>query len=569
MSATCVLPREVPADSKQVIPEGATPRGVATDDVRITTAPPSSTTTTDDHAFLAWHEHFTKSPRFERPFVTQTAKGKQVAYFMRTKRPAYVEDWLRMDNERMRCRACATSAANLLSLVGPDNVPFCTPPSDDVRTQAAFKDIETYCTNPSNAQRSVCTDRVYVVTTDIITEDGTNPVFDHYAARTLECTAPELNQAHINRVLHMYIPIVMRMFKTQGVPGIRDSIAHLEVAMEKVAFAKTKLAYGIQWFKDHIIEDFNHKVVRVQLEHVVNAIITVLPTSTTVDEIPIIHQLNKTTFPLLVSCDGVESLIGLMRAQFDVYTYQKPTAEPSTGNIQIGMKKLGDFTNTIMTLEQADAHGMVRCPDGTPITQSSMGILAAQLAAKKQATQSARPKSAAGFAARAGDLAPTTLAQLMTSMPSNLYISTKNIAKLLLIETTLKEEARCVPFFHGVVNVNDDLFTPRVYRQVIGIIKFGGIGASPVRFGIILKDEQAVCSRNSCCFASFLSVSYNRECRDAFELLNTELPLRGLTGPNLACGLYSSVCDNETKLITPLTFRIGTTGTPFSIAKSA
>jgi len=521
--------------------------------------------------FVEWHAHFLESGILHETFTADTKAGERVVYFMRVTPPVHVEKWLKRDFKRMKCRACNKSAKTILSLRGPDGIPFTTPPpSKEVGALDAFKEIESYCEDPLLVPALLRTDRIFIVNSPLITEEGTNPEFSHYAVQTANSTSPALDSTHIERVLHTYIPIVMRMFELHAVPGIFASLACLEAAMEKVSRAKTELGYGIEWFKDQVGEDFNQHSVQFKLSIVVSAIIKVLPTSTTDVEIPMIHQLKNTTFPMLVKCNSVGGLIGLMRNLFDVTTHKVPTAEPSLGTMLIGAAKLGNFTNTVMTIQQACGYGIVLCPVSTP-SSSSSGVIAARIAAKRQelAGASARPKSAAGFASRSDYVFPTTLKALMDSMPSDLYVNMANTGKLILVETTLKEEARCVPFFHGVVNVNTLVRYPDDYRKVVGILKFGGVGAQPVRFGIVTENATVPPTNNSCCFQTFLSVSYNRTCRDAFQIHNTDMQLLGKTGPNLACGVYTSVHDDATALGTPITFRKGPTGTPFRISNSA
>ena len=88
------------------------------------------------------------------------------------------------------------------------------------------------------------------------------------------------------------------------------------------------------------------------------------------------HQANNTILNLLEHAYNVRALEKMILKLCEPSRYQRRVAPPKAGNVKAAMGKLGDFTNTMFTMDELEKH-----KDCIKIKSSisSMGAFASQL----------------------------------------------------------------------------------------------------------------------------------------------------------------------------------------------
>lgn len=268
---------------------------------------------------------------------------------------------------------------------------------------------------------------------------------------------------------------------------------------------------------------------------------------------PFYHTVNSNIIDLLRSAKTKEGMTKLIKERLSPLTYQRrdPNANLAEGEINIAIKHLGEFSNSVMTMEEVSKQPHAVVLGATPSSSMKGFQTLLSKAAKKPDID-----SPSGFAARAGSHGVAakikTMDQLLTFLENNpgtkLEMRTDDWRLCYVAKTTLKEEARCHPHFWGFSQHRGALqLGLSIWAEVTGILPmykyiegYGNIvfffRGSRVPHGVI----------GNCNFPELLSSEYKRTCGKAFERLNTLSKIEIPEGP-IAVGLgMSSVNEMKT-----------------------
>jgi hypothetical protein len=268
----------------------------------------------------------------------------------------------------------------------------------------------------------------------------------------------------------------------------------------------------------------------------------------------VFQQAYNNVLPVLGDAHNKKALISILTTRLSPTNYQRPsqTKELSLGAIQNAEKILGDFSNRVMTQEEAAELPHAITLLGLTSTTGSL-----------QAFQKMRPppKTAYGFANRSGKAASfTRLSKLLDFLGQHpdhrLFIKVTHTAPSYVAHTTLRPELLSVPHFWAYMT--DPTFWSRMvekeYEEVSVIVPLYKY-TTYKNIIFLLRHLRQIPSFKNCCFPEFLSLQHRRTCRDAFERLNKEMPI-SLSDHPMAVGCGLSVINAAGDLHRPLHLRL-------------
>lgn len=311
------------------------------------------------------------------------------------------------------------------------------------------------------------------------------------------------------------------------------------------------------------------------------------------------------------------ALTALIATRLDPHNYQRRTADPSAGALSIAMRTLGDFANTIFTLERAcaaipeaieHAHGAAllghgvgvggggeadpssvakAAPPASAAAGGSMSVFAAKLAELKLRDNFKAHGGGASFAARVGKSEASARAIELEQRISKLDSVTDFVAlareagaglrveisvtslngnpEIYLAETTLPAGLRCQRHFWAFAS---GLFASGAAP--------GAGGWTPVAHTVpayeytagfknvffilpsLARDgvEGRGLKRGNCCFPVFLSTEARRTCGAAFEMINRTATITVPEAGPLAVGIGASAVDLAGRLSQSVNLRV-------------
>lgn len=231
---------------------------------------------------------------------------------------------------------------------------------------------------------------------------------------------------------------------------------------------------------------------------------------------------------LLEMARSAEQMRTLCETRLSPLNYQRPTESASVGQIENAMKYLGDFTNTLMTIDesiQLVPDTVVIAPPRTADISSSSSGFAKQLANLK-------PRVDHTFADRCMQYdenreienikSVTDLMNFVSSHGAKVEVQDGNV--VYLVNTTLAQDKISVPFFWAFSRASVSTIGMKLgsWTEVTHIIPvWKSLAGTRYKFVVfVIKNAQPNIVGN-CCFPEFLSSEYSRVCRSAFEGLNT------------------------------------------------
>jgi len=285
-------------------------------------------------------------------------------------------------------------------------------------------------------------------------------------------------RANYDRLFCKYMRLVHHIFLEHGEPGI---VALLELMCEQMHNS----TYGYmaeastRWLQRNISENFRELSLRDQDNCVIRAILDgnfgSLDTYDPV--ITHVHQVGKNILQMLACAGNKKQLLQLLETRFAPSNYQRTTAPLTEGMIKMTQDSLGEFTNTLLTLERAvEAHGAHLVPE--PNVQSSTGAYAEL--GKSAQKQHKKKNSAAEFASRAE---VQTIVKLYEAPPAGLQIKTTGNSLVTTAETTLDPKflrfGQLLWAFHNTSGGLENVIagSHKTFRKVLGIMLFGARGA--------------------------------------------------------------------------------------------
>jgi hypothetical protein len=279
------------------------------------------------------------------------------------------------------------------------------------------------------------------------------------------------------------------------------------------------------------------------------------------------HTVNRNIIDLLGSAYNEDAMIKMIteRLSPENHLRRDPNADLSENEIKIAMNQLGDFTNTMMTLDEAASqpHAIVL----NVKEKSSLDDFKQLIDVTKKDKDMNAP---ANFAARSGNSAAVleikdikTFEQLFGYLIKNpntkLEVNTETLTPCYMAKTTLKEEALAHPhlwlFLNGDKASKLSLGTWATVNTIVPMYKYI---KNHRNFVFFMNETKIVGNVPNCNLPVYLSSKYTRVCGKAYERLNT---LSNITVPvgQVAIGMGSSIKDEANNLFQPIKLRINDT----------
>jgi len=271
------------------------------------------------------------------------------------------------------------------------------------------------------------------------------------------------------------------------------------------------------------------------------------------------QQLNQLV-GLMESAKNEDAMRKLVEERLHPSNYQRPTADPSEGNVDVAMRLLGDFK---ITVDKISDH-----PNAVPIgiTKSiefsaMQGFEALKISAQKK-------EKSETFADRCGGTkqsqiqAITTCKKLVDYCRSHPESNIKFLfggTLLYYSSNTLGSDKLCYPFTWAFQNYNTlSQWNIKSGSSVTHIIP-GYERLENTSFKhILFVCEGASMSANTPVntFPEFLKSEYRRTCGKAYEALKNTMKLEIPSGETLAFGVGTSACDERGRLSTNIELTI-------------
>lgn len=389
---------------------------------------------------------------------------------------------------------------------------------------------------------------------------------------------------------HKYFPLIMSMFTANGVNGITDSLsASIALFNAKDASDQYKIPYGdkikwaFEWMKTNITDTFSHQSPLDQVVQVTHALFSgnLSPNSVKGSDpiMTVFHQMNLNGLDVMKCANDEKAFITIMKDRFSPENHCRPTAAPSTGQVNNAINMLGDFKNTIMTRSQAiDEFGAIPYALATDPVQTAVAVadIHSSMNAFDKMKVSANPNEssgAAGFASRVKKtsseiLTPKTLQDLLNIPGVYLEVNVSSMTPGTACTTTLGHKVKYphLWMFHQYQSPSKYGMKDN-WARVTAILPVNKEGGRHRSYIFICSTATPHSSMPNCCFPDFLSTEYARTCRNAFEQLN------GMTHPVIpsegpyAMGVGTSITGTDGSFVRA--FKVRVNGKEATISKFA
>jgi len=358
---------------------------------------------------------------------------------------------------------------------------------------------------------------------------------------------------------HKYFPLLMHMFSTHGVPGIKASLAAslalLDAKDDKDSY---RVPYGdmiksaFKWMQEYIVEDFGSRTPFEKVLLVTKAIFggNIAPNKlqATNPTMTAYHQMNGNGLSVMACANDEDAFVAIMKDRFNPLAYQRPTADPTEGQVDNAIKLLGDFTNTLMTTKQAlTEHGAVAYSPAAEVIAIAVSTdtatvnreyeheqentLSAFNAMKVAAgRKGGKGSTAADFASRMHKQMPDeithpqTLKELLDAPGVQVEVLTERQMPAAAFTTTMGLDVIKHPFLWAFFpNQKPKDFGITRWSKVTSILPMGSEGGGGERhrnYLFVCENAMPIQNLPNCCFPANLQPEYARTCRSAYEKLN-------------------------------------------------
>jgi hypothetical protein len=277
------------------------------------------------------------------------------------------------------------------------------------------------------------------------------------------------------------------------------------------------------------------------------------------------HQISGNLLDLLKTANDEKAMLAMLEERFSPNNYQRRTADPSAGAVQIAMDQLGEFTNTVMTKDQLETHPAVVTIK--PRVASSMSAF------DKMLEQGTKPKSfsqrcAPGDADSAAEIqAIKTIADLVAFLRAHpttkVEVKADGITPIYIASTTLAADRLKVPHIWSFMN-SHAYASSMGWQEVTHILPMYEYITGHCNVFFRMASSPPYKITGNCCFPEFLEPAYSRTCGAAFERLNTTMPITVPSG-EIAYGVGESGKNRDFDLNRTLSFRL--TGKEITISR--
>jgi hypothetical protein len=286
------------------------------------------------------------------------------------------------------------------------------------------------------------------------------------------------------------------------------------------------------------------------------------------------HQASNSVLTLLETGTiwGIESMKRQLAKDFgNPHTYQRRTREATEKMAQIAIEKLGDFTNTIHTIAEIEAHSNTLTLQGAPKVQSS------SISAFKKMGKPPEPSSKYDFVSKwenKGEISWSnlTLSDLLEKVRSGEIHSLKidsscSMTPCFTAKTDLDRSNIIHDFLWMYLNSESCYrrYGISEYLDITHIVPIKTDNHNNIMF--LIKNSYKTLEYHpitgNCCFPEFLTTKCKRTAGTAFEQLNSVMPISIPRGQPISLGIGTSVINKNNELYKPINFMIN--GSKFSV----
>jgi len=515
----------------------------------------------------------TPMPAVPYSFVFDSTQ--RITFFLRRRAPSGLRDAV---YDQYGCRACANRIDEYASLVGPLGPPLFDAEflarTEGFETRAVYERLHELAQQPVN-----------VVTPEVVFATNAEPfghaqvvgTFTHWYMRVPEQLVMTHTPAtqRIADACHKYLPellpaMIARMYPAtaRSADGMIASLRLLETILHEVAYGATFLR-SLRWLLRVLEWISTYDKPWSEMSSSARQVVCLMALCwSDLGATPdggvcfSYHQSNGNLLGLLEDARDEAAMRRLCAERLSPQNYQRPTAAPSLGQVNVAEKALGDFHVSLMTHAELAVLGPIAVPCGaaTRPTSTSAGAFSAMRdSAAAAAAPIDAPSTPGSFASRCGVDGKAarirsevkTLTALIAYMRANpaaeLQISTRTGCFVQMCSNSRASEILRYPFTWGVhprrrsldeyglrdkfpvAYVVPTWEMSRTHRSVFFIA-----ADAPVARGLV---------DSVCCFPEFLNTEHSRTCGTVFEQLNKTMKLQiPPTGP-YALGLAFSVQD--------------------------
>lgn len=563
-----------------------------------------------------------------KPLKFKTISGHQVSLLYRHTVPyALCSSMQLAAGKQFGCRECMHRVPKLFSLSDEKGPVFFS--ADQHDATAKFEDLvkthTTFRELASQVDKCPIEGFEIVKTRSLFNFSAQTDGYGHWQVNVADAdVSTVVDLSIIESALHRYVPELMpnlvhklvgqtdEKYAKEDVGAAIESLDLMEKCLQKVAYGNTFLP-ALRWLRSIAldIKDTGLRALTSKQKWALYAkhlLLSPIKSDLQGAVCPFYHTANHNVVDLLCKAKDEDAMIALIKDRVDPQNYQRrdTTASITDNEVEIGIRYLGDFVNTIMThaeaaelphafvvgkgradcdremskdqkdvgenkvgqvskLEEKDIVG-AKGIDGakekinTVVPGGSVEALKNLIAARKKpvASQFAARNAAAHAGASGINTVSELLAYLEEHPQTKVSIKTTGMSCAYLAKTTLREDARAFPHFWAFFKS----WTPSNYglgewADVVSIVPMykyikGGQSAMFVVDGVKLK--QAIVG--NCCFPSFLSSSFTRVCGKTFERLNTLTNVLVPVGESAAFALGTSAKDESGTVLTPVTLSL-------------
>jgi hypothetical protein len=280
---------------------------------------------------------------------------------------------------------------------------------------------------------------------------------------------------------------------------------------------------------------------------------------------PVVQQAHGNLIPLLDKAMDKRAMVRMLNDRMDPRHYQRPTVTPTQGQIQNAMSTLGEFSNRVLTAEEAaslpHAISLGSSSLSTPSSSSSMATFQDMLA---KATAKAKGKNPGAFAGRCatGATEIRTVTELVAYLKAHprtrLEVSVRGMADMYVGGTTLPKEKLCVPHFWAFTGTRGSYTHkfPDDWAEVVIVHPLYEYLPQYRTVLLVLKNMRMSTTVGNCCFPEFLEPQFRRTCRSALEEMNRRVSLQVQENQPMAMGVGICATNDSGKLHSRVTVRV-------------
>lgn len=287
---------------------------------------------------------------------------------------------------------------------------------------------------------------------------------------------------------------------------------------------------------------------------------------------------------LLEDAKSEDAMTKLCADRLNPENYQRRTAEATPQQVLNAIKSLGDFTNCIMTKEQAEklipemvTHGIASLTPSEPTSMeptSSMTGFMAQMAKAKQTHLSSFASRCAtpSFASRCDKSSQDVDILSIKTLRDFVKVTRKNPNWKVEIESGRHSVAYVASTTLGnkiihrhpwAFMTNSSSFCGlQSWNEVVSTIPMYEYIEGHKNALFVIKNFRPTTQLGNCCFPEFLIPEFRRTCGPAFEGLNRTTKITVPDGP-IMVGLGVSAKDLYGTLMTPINLRVN--GIPITL----